>query len=134
MAGTLEERTQENQVNGARLYRPVPHKCTTQTVGQFLWKPMPDFELQLYKSSFAETALFYWVNSRMRYWLDYTYFVEPEWQRAGDARPDLPAFYKDFKPVRDRATSGENLDALWDYGATNEEALSCVESRAISNP
>jgi glycosidase len=31
--------------------------------------------------------------------------------------------YVDYKPVRDRAHGGEDLDRLWDYGATHEQFL-----------
>jgi hypothetical protein len=63
--------------------------------------PMSADELELYQDNFRQVALFYWVNSRMRYWLDFAFFVEPGWQRLGDERADLPEFYQGWKPARD---------------------------------
>jgi hypothetical protein len=64
-------------------------------------EPMSAEELALYKQNFEQAALFYWVNSRMRYWLDCEYFIDPEWQRRGAEREDLPAFYQGWPAVRD---------------------------------
>ncbi len=63
--------------------------------------PMPEEEIEQYRVSLRQAALFYWVNSRMRYWIDCEFFVEPEWQRVGEPRPELGEFYRDLRPVRD---------------------------------
>jgi hypothetical protein len=64
-------------------------------------EPMSDSELNLYKESFAQNTLFYWVNSRMRYLLDCEFFVEPEWCRVGREGKDLGDFWAKLRPARD---------------------------------
>jgi hypothetical protein len=63
--------------------------------------PMAPEEIELDKNCVRQDLLFQWVNSRMRYWMDCEFFEEPEWQRLGDERADLPDFYKKWKPGRD---------------------------------
>lgn len=81
----------------------VPNVINLSTVEEDtpLPEPMSDAELELYRRHFRESVLFYWVNSSMRYWLDCDFFVEPEWQRLGDEREDLPDFYKGWPHKRD---------------------------------
>ncbi|MCZ7385358.1 MAG: fibronectin type III domain-containing protein, partial [Candidatus Methanoperedens sp.] len=81
----------------------VPNVINLDTVAPDAAQPEPmgPEELELYRDNFRQAALFYWVNSRMRYWIDYDFSVEPEWQRLGDERADLPEFYRGWKPARD---------------------------------
>ncbi|MFP4058382.1 MAG: hypothetical protein ACLF0G_16060 [Candidatus Brocadiia bacterium] len=52
--------------------------------------PMPPREIDLYREAFRETQLFYWCNSRMRYWLDLHLYVDETMYRAGKDRADCP--------------------------------------------
>lgn len=61
---------------------------------------MPDEDIEMYKHEFRTSVLFYWINSRMNYFIDLDFFVEPEWQRVGEEREDLPDFYKGWRQVR----------------------------------
>ncbi|MEW6747743.1 MAG: fibronectin type III domain-containing protein [Planctomycetota bacterium] len=63
-------------------------------------EPMPEEEIEMYKREFWRSALFYFVNSGMRYWIDPEFFVDTEWQRVGNEREDLDDFYKGWRPLR----------------------------------
>lgn len=80
---------------------PNAINLSTVTEGAPLPEPMSDEELELYRTSLEQTVLFYWVNSHMRYWVDLEIFVEPEWQRIGAEREDLPEFYQGWPAARD---------------------------------
>jgi hypothetical protein len=55
---------------------------------------MPKDDIELYRKAFAESQLFYWCNSSMRYWLDFHLYVDETMYRAGRERPDCPELMK----------------------------------------
>jgi len=63
-------------------------------------EPMPEADIEMYKRELRQTALYYWVNSGMRYWIDYDFFIDPQWQRAGPEPPALDDFYTGWPPLR----------------------------------
>ncbi len=60
--------------------------------------PMPHGEIKLYRKAFAESQLFYWCNSSMRYWLDCELFIDETMYRTGKDRPDCPELLKLPRP------------------------------------
>ena len=73
-------------------------------------EPMTEKEIQLYKDEMEKSVLFYWVNSGMMYWLDLTFFIEPEWLKVGAEKEDLDAFYKGWQNARDALRVFDPLD------------------------
>jgi len=69
--------------------------------------PMPKEEIELYRQAFAESQLFYWCNSSMRYWLDFHLYVDETMYRTGKDRPDCPTLMK-----LPRANPGKSLERL----------------------
>jgi len=61
-----------------------------------------------YAAPFKETQLFYWINSRMQYWLDYHLYVDNKLYRDGELRDNAPQWYKDL-PTRN---AGEAIQRL----------------------
>ncbi len=78
--------------------------------------PMSEDEIETYKREFRQSALIYFINSRMRYWIDMKFYVKPDWYRVGPATgiykywPELESRYKVFDPLR---ISRHQLTELW---------------------
>lgn len=60
-------------------------------------------DLQKIKDEFATSARFFWVNSGMRLWVDYQFFVDDRWQRWGDEPVKVDKFYKGWPLSRSYA-------------------------------
>ncbi|MBM4035534.1 MAG: hypothetical protein FJ291_27650 [Planctomycetes bacterium] len=69
--------------------------------------PMPTAEIKLYRKAFAESQLFYWCNSSMRYWMDCDIYIDETLCRTGRDRPDCPELMK-----LPRANHDESLKKL----------------------
>jgi hypothetical protein len=61
---------------------------------------MTEAEIDLIKREFADSARFFWVNSGMRLWVDYQFFVDDRWQRWGPEPEGADAFYRDWPASR----------------------------------
>jgi hypothetical protein len=78
------------------------------------WAPLPpslnEADLKRVRDEYAATSRFFWVNSGMRYWVDFQIFVDDRPQRWGDDAPsDAPATHKGL-PVC-RSYSGQDFRA-----------------------
>lgn len=60
-------------------------------------------DLQKIKDEFATSARFFWVNSGMRLWVDYQFFIDDRWQRWGDEPNGVDKFYKGWPVSRSYA-------------------------------
>ncbi|HPD15560.1 MAG TPA: hypothetical protein PLE19_11445 [Planctomycetota bacterium] len=69
--------------------------------------PMGREEIRLYRKAFAESQLFYWCNSSMRYWVDCDIYIDQTLYRTGKDRPDCPELMK-----LPRANHDESLKKL----------------------
>ena len=78
--------------------------------------PMPPEEIQLYRDAFRETQLFYWCNSRMKYWLDFHLYVDQTMYRGGKDRPDCPELMKLPRPNHE-----ESLKTLIEAAGRKDE-------------
>jgi len=67
--------------------------------------PEPDYE-RLYAASFRETQLFYWVNSRMKLYIDFDFYVDPTFYGKDQAPDDAPGCFANL-PVQKHAKSFE---------------------------
>jgi hypothetical protein len=81
------------------------------TDGSYLSLPpkMSVAELARLKEEYAIASRFFFVNSGMRYWVDFQIFVDERWQRWGDEPADVPAAYKGW-PVS-RSYAGKDFTA-----------------------
>lgn len=70
--------------------------------GAIATKPekMTSDELQLMKDEMNKAALFFWINSGMRLWIDFHFFVDDRWQRWGDEPPNVDQFYRGWPVSR----------------------------------
>ena len=50
-----------------------------------------------------KAALFFWVNSGMRYWVDFQVVVDDRWKRWGEEPQDAPAYLRDLPVCRSYA-------------------------------
>jgi len=55
---------------------------------------MTPAELRRVRDEYETAARFFFVNSGMRYWVDFQFFVDDRWQRWGDEPADAAGFYK----------------------------------------
>ncbi|BCW94527.1 MAG: fibronectin type III domain-containing protein [Fimbriimonadales bacterium] len=62
--------------------------------------PMSDAELARIREEYAIAARYFWVNSGMRFWVDFQIFVDNRWQRWGDEPPQATGFYKGLPVCR----------------------------------
>lgn len=51
-------------------------------------KELTGAEISMLKEEYREASLFYWVNSGMRFWVDWEFFIDPRWQVWGRENPD----------------------------------------------
>jgi len=66
----------------------------TAKPGTPLPRPMGRGEIRLYRRAFAESQLFHWCNSSMRYWMDCDIYIDETMYRTGKDRPDCPKLMK----------------------------------------
>ncbi len=52
------------------------------------------------KEEYAIAARYFWVNSGMRLWVDFHFFVDERWQRWGAEPESASGFYKGLPPCR----------------------------------
>lgn len=66
--------------------------------------PLPpkitDVELAKIKEEYATTARFFFINSGMRYFVDFQFFADNRWQRWGELPTTLDNVYKDWPLCR----------------------------------
>jgi hypothetical protein len=62
--------------------------------------PMSQAELERIREEYAIAACYFWVNSGMRFWVDFQIFVDDRWQRWGDEPPQAQGFYKGLPVCR----------------------------------
>ncbi len=60
-------------------------------------------EIEKIKSEFALSARFFWVNSGMRLWVDYQFFVDDRWQRWGPEAQTADPFFRGWPECRSYA-------------------------------
>jgi hypothetical protein len=63
-------------------------------------EPVTDEQLRKAMDEVRQAALFYWVNSGMRLWIDFRFFVDRRWQSWGPAPEDAGAFYRGWPVCR----------------------------------
>lgn len=56
-------------------------------------EPTPPEDLRLYADAFKEASLFFWVNSRMKYWVDFDLFADPRFFRREEVPTNAPSWY-----------------------------------------
>lgn len=78
------------------------HDPTTGTVAPPPAK-MTAEDLARIRQEYAITSRFFFVNSGMRYWVDFHVFVDNRWQRWGDEPAQADAFYKGWPVSRSYA-------------------------------
>ncbi|GIV07272.1 MAG: hypothetical protein KatS3mg017_0474 [Fimbriimonadales bacterium] len=61
---------------------------------------MTEAELQRIQEEYAIAARYFWVNSGMRFWVDFQIFVDDRWQRWGEEPSQASGFYKGMPPSR----------------------------------
>jgi hypothetical protein len=85
-----------NVVNVASAYGPS---------GEIAPKPpkITPEQIQRIKDEFAVSSRFFWVNSGMRLWVDYQFFVDERWQRWGPEPANAGAFYRGWPSSRSYA-------------------------------
>lgn len=59
-----------------------------------------DEQLRKVKEEFAKASLFFWVNSGMRLWVDWHFFVDDRWQRWGQEPARVDPFYRGWPVCR----------------------------------
>src|SRR4051812_46611785 len=57
-------------------------------------QPLTPAEIQKIKDEYAVSSRFFWVNSGMRFWVDYQFFVDERWQRWGAEPSTATGLYK----------------------------------------
>jgi hypothetical protein len=57
-------------------------------------------EVALIKSEMEKAALFFWVNSGMRIWIDFEYFIDERWQRWGNQPTNAHPFFNNWPVSR----------------------------------
>lgn len=60
-------------------------------------------QLALIRSEYASASRFFWVNSGMRFWVDFQFFVDDRWQRWGPEQDVGDAFYAGWPVCRSYA-------------------------------
>jgi hypothetical protein len=63
-------------------------------------QPMSEAELARIREEYAIAARYFWVNSGMRFWVDFQIFIDDRWQRWGDEPPQAQGFYKGLPVCR----------------------------------
>lgn len=60
-------------------------------------------QIKKIEDEFAVSSRFFWVNSGMRLWVDYRFFIDDRWQAWGPERDSPDAFYKGWPVCRSYA-------------------------------
>lgn len=84
---------------------PIPQPTSPEDIEQY------------YLESFREAQLFYWINSRMRYWVDIDLLVDETMYRAGGCPPDAPQWLEDLPQLKEEKSWGK---VLREAGAENK--------------
>src|SRR5579862_6407845 len=63
--------------------------------------PLSPADIQKIKDEYAISSRFYWINSGMRLWVDYQFFVDDRWQRWGNEPETATGLYKGLPMCRD---------------------------------
>lgn len=61
---------------------------------------MTESEVEFMKSEMEKAALFFWVNSGMRLWIDFKFFIDDRWQRWGNQPPNPHPFFNNWPVSR----------------------------------
>lgn len=61
---------------------------------------MSSADIEKVKEEFAKASLFFWINSGMRLWVDWHFFVDDRWQRWGDEPSHAVSFYRSWVMCR----------------------------------
>ncbi len=69
---------------------------------------MTPAEIRKIQEEFHVASRFFWVNSGMRLWVDYEFFVDERWQRWGPEPANVDPFYKGWPASR--SYSGRDFD------------------------
>ena len=91
------------QLDSVKDDTPIPEKMSKE-------------DIQIYEDQMLQTVLFYWINSRMNYWMELNFFTEEEWLKVGGERDELPDFYKGLQNSRDALRVFDPLD-ISNHGA-----------------
>ncbi len=78
-------------------------------------------QLEIMRREYAVASRFFWVNSGMRYWVDFQIQIDPRPQRWGPEPPNVDAAYRGWLPSR--AYAGE------DFRAPGGGAFNIVDTR-----
>ncbi len=73
--------------------------------------PLSPKEIKTIKDEYAISSRFFWINSGMRLWVDYQFFIDDRWQRWGNEPNTATGIYKTLPvcrsyPGRDFAEPG----------------------------
>ncbi len=71
----------------------------TGMIGELPAKMKPE-EIEMMKQEMEKAALFFWVNSGMRLWIDFEYFVDDRWQRWGSEPENAHTFHRGWPVSR----------------------------------
>ncbi|MCX7926133.1 MAG: fibronectin type III domain-containing protein, partial [Fimbriimonadales bacterium] len=85
---------------------------------------MTEAELQRIREEYAIAARYFWVNSGMRFWVDFQIFIDDRWQRWGEEPAQASGFYKGL-PVS-RAYAGV------DFAGPGGGAFTIVDTRDVA--
>ncbi len=85
---------------------------------------MTDAEFQRILEEYAIAARYFWVNSGMRFWVDFQFFVDDRWQRWGEEPAEASGFYKGLPPCRSWAGV--------DFAPPGGGAFTIVDTRDIT--
>ena len=61
---------------------------------------MTEGEVAFMKGEMEKAALFFWVNSGMRLWIDFKFFIDDRWQRWGNQPPNAHPFFNNWPVSR----------------------------------
>jgi hypothetical protein len=61
---------------------------------------MTESEIQKIKDEFHVASRYFWVNSGMRLWVDFQFFVDDRWQRWGEEPAEAAEFYRGWPASR----------------------------------
>jgi hypothetical protein len=57
-------------------------------------------QIALIRKEYEVASRFFWVNSRMRFWVDFQIFIDDRWQRWGPEPENVDPFYKGWPVCR----------------------------------
>ncbi|MCX7800116.1 MAG: fibronectin type III domain-containing protein [Fimbriimonadales bacterium] len=86
-------------------------------------EPVTDEQLETAKREVRQAALFFWVNSGMRLWIDFQFFVDRRWQSWGPVPEGAADFYRGWPVCRSWAGV--------DYAPPGGGAFTFVDTRNV---